>query len=157
MPHPSLEIPCKTAAGHAALAAAASSLTVRQLEVLRLVDGRRTDDELDRLTVQAGSVWAALHTLERRGLIVRAACVCLPGETPLRRATGLLPARRLLARVLLLHTPLSGLGVLLRVYRAPDLDALRRLLPAVRARLAASAWGDNDGVVEQAEGLLDAG
>lgn len=156
MPLPTLDIPSKTAAGHAAVLSASSSLSATQLEVLRLVDGRRTDDELDRLTSRPGSAWHALNRLERQGLVVRAASVCLPGEYPARRTSALQGVRSLLTRALWSTAPLSGLAVLLRVYGAPDLDSMRRLLPAVKHCLASQRRGDADLLVKLAEGLLDA-
>jgi hypothetical protein len=155
MPLPILDIPSKTAAGHAAVLSAPPSLSATQLEVLRLVDGRRTDDELDRLTARRGSVWSALNSLERQGLIVRAASVCLPGEHPARRTSALQGVRRLLTRALWSTAPLSGLAVLMRVYGAPDLDSLRRLLPAVKHCLATHRRSDAHLLVKLAEGLLE--
>jgi hypothetical protein len=70
-----VEIPCKTAAGHAELTARARRLSQRHRTLLFLVDGRRSLDEVGRLGEQAGVPRAYLDELLALGLIVMAAPV----------------------------------------------------------------------------------
>lgn len=71
-------IPCKTAAGHAELAARERRLSQRHRTLLLLVDGRRDAGEVLRLGEQAGVPRAYYDELMALGLIVLAA----PVQTP---------------------------------------------------------------------------
>jgi hypothetical protein len=70
-----LVIPCKTAAGHAELAARERRLSQRHRTLLFLVDGRRSLAEVFRLGEQAGVPRAYVDELLALGLIVMAAPV----------------------------------------------------------------------------------
>ncbi|MCK6425230.1 MAG: hypothetical protein L6Q75_09070 [Burkholderiaceae bacterium] len=71
-------IPCKTAAGHAELAARERRLSQRHRTLLLLVDGRRDAAEVLRLGEQAGVPRAYFDELMALGLIVLAAPVQAP-------------------------------------------------------------------------------
>lgn len=71
-------IPCKTAAGHAELAARERRLSQRHRTLLLLVDGRRDASEVLRLGERAGVPRAYFDELMALGLIVLAA----PVQTP---------------------------------------------------------------------------
>lgn len=71
-------IPCKTAAGHAELAARERRLSQRHRTLLLLVDGRRDAAEVLRLGERAGVPRAYFDELMALGLIVLAAPVRTP-------------------------------------------------------------------------------
>ena len=149
----SLDIPSKTAAGHAALSEQGHWLPPAALDLLGQVDGRHTVASLLESCDDPSAARHALLLLERHGFVVRADCVSLPGEAH-RGTPSLRRIRRLLTRVLLIHTPLSGLRILRAVWKAPDLEALRTLMPAVRTCLSVAHSVDPDGLIDEAEGLL---
>lgn len=75
-------IPCKTAAGHAELAARERRLSQRHRTLLLLVDGRRDAAEVLRLGEQAGVPRAYFDELMALGLIVLGAPVWPPQPVP---------------------------------------------------------------------------
>ena len=156
MPPSPLEIPCKTAAGHAQLVMRDSLLTPWQQQVLRLVDGRRSTEEVTRMAALLGAPRSCLKQLERRGLVVKAARICLPGEAP-ERVSALTGARRLLMQALLGHLTVSSVLTRVRVYRARDVASLQHLIPAVKACQATDPQPHGARLIDEAEGLLRAG
>jgi hypothetical protein len=149
-----LGIPCKTAAGHAEMAAREQRLSQRHRLLLLLVDGQRTLEEVVEQGRRCGVPRGYIDELFALGLIVIGPPPTAPmpldgpdtvspggvvSDTELARLDAgdgtFAQARQLLLALLRTHAPVFGAVMMLRVRRARSRAELRALLPDVQARL----------------------
>jgi len=149
-----LGIPCKTAAGHAEMAAREQQLSQRHRLLLLLVDGQRTLEEVIEQGRRAGVPKGYIDELFALGLIVIGPPPNAPmppagpdtvgpgsavSDTELDRIDAVdgtvAQIRQALMSLLRAHVPVSGAVMMLRVRRARSRAELRALLPDVQARL----------------------
>ena len=147
-------IPCKTAAGHAEMAAREQRLSQRHRLLLLLVDGPRTLEEVVEQGRRCGVPRGYIDELFALGLIVIGPPPTAPmpldgpdtlgpgsavSDTELARLDAtdgsFAQARQVLLGLLRAHAPVSGAVMMLRVRRARSRAELRALLPDVQARL----------------------
>ena len=147
-------IPCKTAAGHAEMAAREQRLSQRHRLLLLLVDGQRTLEEVVEQGRRCGVPRGYIDELFALGLIVIGPPPTAPmpldgpdtlgpgsavSDTELARLDAtdgsFAQARQVLLGLLRAHAPVSGAVMMLRVRRARSRAELRALLPDVQARL----------------------
>lgn len=116
-------------------------LTPRERNMLILVDGQRSDDDLAKLIqTQAPET---LRRLADAGFIEALASGPPPPPTPtstaappLRPVTNITKVRQEAVRRLLDHVGPAGDALAMRIEKAPDLEALRPLLVSARGLIA---------------------
>ena len=164
-PLPLPALPQRTASGHAELATRSKRLSQRHRTVLLLVDGRRSELDVRKLSAQAGAGVECLDDLLHLGLVALSSGA--PADAMVTLAAGgessLLPsshslhgesvwsafgeesrpptdrpfheARELLLRAVRQEAPVTGALTLLKLRRAASREALESLLDEVELRL----------------------
>jgi hypothetical protein len=157
--------PHRTASGHAELATRGKRLSQRHRTVLLLVDGRRSEDDIRRLSAQAGAGATCLDDLLALGLVAWAhghkadatVTVAALGESSVLPSSQslqgdsswslleddakagtdrpLAEARELMMRAVRQEAPVSGTLTLMKLKRATSREALEALLDEVEQRL----------------------